>query len=149
LGIYEYMQALSERMRRVRVCCGDWRRVLGPSVTTYHGVTAVFLDPPYSYEAGRDMTIYGDHDDGDVAHAVRQWALDNGHNPLLKIALCGYDAEHEAHMPPDWTVLKWKAPGGYGLAEKGRKNSRRERIWFSPSCGVESHDESHDESLLL
>jgi site-specific DNA-adenine methylase len=36
------------RLRRVRVCCGDWTRVLGRSATECIGVTGVFLDPPYA-----------------------------------------------------------------------------------------------------
>ena len=45
-GLYDYMCELAARLRRVRVCCGDWRRILTPSVTTYIGLTGVFLDPP-------------------------------------------------------------------------------------------------------
>jgi DNA adenine methylase len=41
-----YFEALAARLRRVRVCCGDWMRILGPSATTKIGTTAVFLDPP-------------------------------------------------------------------------------------------------------
>ena len=51
--IVDYMRQLAERMRKVRVCCGDWQRVCGPSVTVKHGITGVFLDPPYADEAER------------------------------------------------------------------------------------------------
>ena len=27
--VYEWMRDLAERLQRVRVCCGDWRRVTG------------------------------------------------------------------------------------------------------------------------
>lgn len=43
-----YLASLSARLDRTRVCCGEWDRVLGPSVTFRHGTTAVLLDPPYS-----------------------------------------------------------------------------------------------------
>lgn len=33
-GLYEYLATLAARLRRVRVCCGDWRRVLTPSATS-------------------------------------------------------------------------------------------------------------------
>ena len=33
-GLRRWLQALARRLRAVRVCCGDWRRVLGPAVTT-------------------------------------------------------------------------------------------------------------------
>lgn len=35
----EYMQELSTRLRRVRVCSGDWSRVCGPTPTVGNGLT--------------------------------------------------------------------------------------------------------------
>jgi hypothetical protein len=129
----QYLHQLADRLRRVRVCCGDWSRVLGPSVTFKHGVTGVFLDPPYADTAGRTEGLYA-LDSNSVAHGVREWAIENGGNPLLRIALCGYDGEHQ--MPADWVEIAWKARGGYGSQGdgKGRENAGRERIWFSPHC---------------
>jgi hypothetical protein len=131
-AILDYMGALAERLREVRVACGDWTRVLGESVTVKHGVTAVFLDPPYS--DGEHSVDYA-AGTGDVADAVREWALDNGGNPLLRIALCGYAGEHEM---PSWHEVAWKAHGGYGSQSegRGRENARRERVWFSPHCAA-------------
>ena len=131
--IAAYFGALAARLRSVRVCCGDWQRVLGESVTTKHGVTAVFLDPPYGEEADRDCRVYSE-DDLTIAAAVREWAIANGDNPLLRIALCGYEGEHA--MPLNWECVAWKAAGGYGSQGdgKGRENASRERIWFSPHC---------------
>lgn len=132
-GIYEWFEALQNRLRRVRVCCGDWTRVCGPSVTVKNGLTGVFLDPPYSAEAGRDNNLYN-HESGDVAHDAREWAIANGDNPLMRIALCGYEGEHV--MPGDWECVAWKAQGGYGSQRKtgDNENAKRERIWFSPNC---------------
>jgi DNA adenine methylase len=132
-GIYQYMRELSERLRRVRVCCGDWSRICGPSVTFKHGLTGVFLDPPYADTAGRQDNIYAT-DSKDVAHGVREWAIANGDNPEMRIALCGYDKEHE--MPDSWECVAWKGRGGYGSQGNGsgRENADRERIWFSPHC---------------
>ena len=119
---------LSSRLRRVRVACGDWTRVLGESVTVKHGTTGVLLDPPYS-EGADDL--YSAHDKS-LSAQVREWALDNGTNPALRIALCGYEGEHDL---PGWQVVEWKAKGGYGSqAADGNENSARERIWFSPAC---------------
>lgn len=131
--IYTWFGALSERLRRVRVCSGDWSRVCGPTVTLKHGFAGVFLDPPYSAEAGRDPRTYR-CEDLNVAHAVRQWAIEAGGRPDMRIALCGYEGEHE--MPPDWHCHAWKAHGGYGAGKGGTgdDNARRERIWFSPAC---------------
>jgi DNA adenine methylase len=131
--IVAYMHEIAERLRRVRVCCGSWDRVCGPSPTFKHGITGVFLDPPYADTADREEALYS-ADSLTVAHEVREWAIANGDNPLLRIALCGYGGEHE--MPESWECIAWKACGGYGSQSdgQGRENASRERIWFSPHC---------------
>ena len=130
--IREWFRDLSDRLRGVRVACGDWQRVMGESVTTKHGLTAVFLDPPYADTAKRCSDLYA-CDSLSVAHQVREWAIANGDNPKLRIALCGYEGEHV--MPESWECMAWAARGGY--QSQGRvptENSKRERIWFSPHC---------------
>jgi D12 class N6 adenine-specific DNA methyltransferase len=130
LTLQAYMQALSERLRRVRVCCGDFERILGPAVTTCIGVTGVLLDPPYP-EDGR--AICYSHDGDGVWWRAYKWAIVHGFHPDLRIALCGY--EHpDAQFPDGWTEIAWKASGGYGRSERAKANARRERIWFSPHC---------------
>lgn len=130
-ALTEYMQRLADRLRGVRVCCGDWTRVLGPTPTTKLGLTGVFLDPPYSL-ADRTDGLYAK--DGDIAAAVRDWAVAHGDDPMLRVALCGYDGEHD--MPAGWTSFRWKALGGYGSQGegRGRENVERECVWFSPHC---------------
>lgn len=130
-AIVEYFCALAHRLRRVRVCCGDWMRVLGPSPTIHIGVTAVFLDPPYG-DAGRDV-VYN-HDSRDIASDVRAWCIDNEDEPKVRIALCGYEGEHDELEARGWQVVPWKAGGGYGARNRKNRNSHRERIWFSPHC---------------
>lgn len=127
-GLYEYLTKLAHRLRRVRVCCGDWSRVVTPSVTTYIGDCGVFLDPPYDQEL-RERCYSEDHN---ISGEVREWALANGANPKFKIALCGYEGEHD--MPKDWECVAWKAHGGYSRTERGKANRSAERIWFSPHC---------------
>ncbi len=132
-ALFCYMQELAQRLRRVRVCCGDWARILGPSPTTKLGITGVFLDPPYADTAERTDNLYAADSDS-VAHEVRLWAIEHGNDPLMRIALCGYDTEHL--MPKDWEEIEWKARGGYGSQgdNAARKNAARETIWFSPYC---------------
>lgn len=129
-GILDYLAKLSDRLRRVRVACGEWDCVLSESVTTKHGVTAVMLDPPY--DADEHSVTYSAN--SNVGGAVRAWAISNGDNPLMRIALCGYEGEHT--MPESWECVPWKAQGGYGSQGDGagRENAARERIWFSPHC---------------
>ncbi len=122
--------ALADRLRRVRVACGEWDRVLGDSVTWRHGTTGVLLDPPYS--EGADDLYSGGHDKT-LSAAVRDWAVSAGDHPEMRIALCGYEGEHQ--LPDSWECVEWKARGGYGSqAADGNDNGRRERIWFSPHC---------------
>jgi len=132
-GLVTWMRALASRLRRVRVCCGDWTRVCGPTPTVRQGLTAVFLDPPYSGDE-RAGAIYA-LDSGTVAGDVWEWAREHGDDPLLRIALCGYQGEH-ADLP-GWTAQRWKASGGYsgqGGQGRGRVNATRETIWYSPHC---------------
>jgi len=127
------MSDLCDRMRRVRVCCGDWSRVCGPTPTIGNGLTAVFLDPPYSAEAKRNETLYR-KEDLTVAHDVCDWTLEWGEHPKMRIALCGYEGEYD--MPDTWECFAWKARGGYGSQRKTQDNENpyRERIYFSPNC---------------
>lgn len=133
-GLTEWMRALSARLQQVRVCCGDWARVITPSALcpSVRGACAVFLDPPYA-DAERDQHTYA-CEDMTVAHAVRQWCLAA---PVeYRIALCGYEGEHEQLGAAGWSVHAWTAHGGMahhrGAGSGG--NNERERIWFSPAC---------------
>ena len=129
-----YMNHLADRMRRVRVCCGDWSRICGPTPTIKQGLTGVFLDPPYSAEAGRAMDLYR-QESGTVAHDVREWCKEWGAHPLMRIVLCGYEGEHEELESLGWRVEAWKAPGGYDRQGDGTNmNKHRERLWISPNC---------------
>ena len=116
---------------------GDWRGSGGST-----GVTGVFLDPPYSPEQiaigasgdgfARSDRLYSHHE-AEISAEVRRWAIEHGDDPRLRIALCGYDGEHE--MPPSWTVVAWTSQGGYSnRGANPRCNAGRERIWFSPHC---------------
>lgn len=129
-GLFNYILALQARLRRVRVCCGDWQRVLTPAVTTYIGLTGVLLDAPYRQDL-RSICYSHDHN---ISTEVRAWALEHGEDPQFRIALCGYEDEHAEHMPSTWEMVPWKAGGGYGRSERGKQNRHEERIWFSPHC---------------
>lgn len=128
-ALCEWMASLSDRLRFTKVCCGDWTRVVTKAATFGQGMTAVLLDPPYDAGDSYD-DVYGDLSRG-VSAKVREWAIENGANPLLRIAMCGYEGEHA--MPSDWECVSWKATGGYGNQSEN-KNRLRERIWFSPAC---------------
>lgn len=131
-----YMRALQTRFRRVRVTCGDWSRICGPTPTYLYGLCGVFLDPPYSAEAERYSGIYRE-DSLTVAHDVRAWCLANGNNRKMRIVLCGYAGEgHEVLEEHGWGVHIWKAAGGRGTKNGNYLNNLKERIWYSPYCLV-------------
>lgn len=129
VGLTGIFSALSDRLRYVRICCGDWKRIMGPSTLGIddggHGMApcGVLLDSPYSHEV-RDRRFYRE-DEATLSSDVRAWAIENGDNRRLRIALCGLEGEHE--MPDGWTKVVWQSKGS------GR-NRAKERIWLSPHC---------------
>src|SRR4030042_580971 len=128
--LIDYFKQLANRLRRVRVCCGDWTRVLTKAVTTGNGIAGIFLDPPYC-SSDRNSNLYS-IDSMTIAQEVQKWAIDNGDNKLFRIALCGYENDYD--MPKNWVKIAWKANGGYGNQSKNKDNAGKERIWFSPYC---------------
>ena len=128
-GLLEIFAELSNRLRNVRVCCGDWKRIMGRStlgVDTAHGMTpcGILLDPPYAHRV-RKKRLYREDHAADVSDEVREWAIANGDNPQLRIALCGFDEEHE--MPASWTKVAW-------ASTSSAESRAKERVWFSPHC---------------
>ena len=71
-GLVDYLTALASRLARVRITCGDWKRVVQPSVTRSgtggDGTRAIFLDPPYATSGD----LYAHSSDG-IAEEVRAW----------------------------------------------------------------------------
>lgn len=135
MPIGDWFEALSNRLRSVRVTSGDWARVVSESVTIRHGLTSVFLDPPYGDET-EQTRVYAT-DSGTVSDDVRDWCIENGNNTLLRIALCGYEGEgHDALLDYGWTSHAWRTAGGYGGGRggTGEANRHKERIYFSPAC---------------
>lgn len=130
LDVRRYMLAVSERLRRVRICCGDWSRVIGPAATIDLGMTAVILDPPYA--EGREAGLYS-IDSLTVAADVRSWAIKWGDHSKMRIVICGLE---NLDMPSGWSMHRWRPNGGLANCGdgRGRENSRNERLWFSRHC---------------
>lgn len=130
------LKRLSERLKNVAVTCGDWSQLFGGNWRTANGTCGIFFDPPYLSDMAKRVYM---HDNSTIAHAVRKWCADNGDNPLYRLALCGYAGEHDALESIGWSVVEWKARGGFSaLAQRddtiGKGNPDKERIWFSPHC---------------
>jgi hypothetical protein len=138
-GLYQWFRQLSERLRRVRVVCGDWQRVCGGDWQDDRGTCGMFFDPPYSAEAGRDPEIYHE-ESGTVANDVREWCRERGSRKTYRIVLAGYIEEHESLQDDGWTVYRWSAHGGFANRAKdktkckGVGNRHKEALFFSPHC---------------
>jgi DNA adenine methylase len=130
-NLYEWFRSLSERLRYVRVVCGDWARVCGGNWQDKIGVCGMFFDPPYSAPE-RDANLYAE-ESMTVAKDVNAWVLNRGANPKYRIVLAGYQGEHDNLADADWTSKTWSAQGGYGN-RGGKGNRHLEILWFSPHC---------------
>ena len=131
------MRELAERLRDVRVCTGDWARIVTKGALSFGATVGVFLDPPYD-DAERTADLYAT-DSGTVSAEVREWCLANGDNPRYHIVLAGYEAEHDALMPKAWRRIRWSASAAYQTSTStgGNKDNRHnEVLWCSPHCLV-------------
>lgn len=136
-NIYDWFSKIQNRTRRTRICCGDWKRVVTPSVTYKNkglyakDITGVVLDPPYDL-SNRDK-VYQE-DDANIYKEVCEWAIENADNLRMRIVVCGYDGDFI--FPDTWRHYSWTANGGLANLgnDRGKENSRREMIYFSPNC---------------
>lgn len=134
--IRQYLQALAYRLERVRICCGDWKRVIKSPAVLFADQKAagVFLDPPYSVSA--DLYVDGK----DMTAEVREWCKAAGDNPNVKIALCGFEVDgHDELLNRGWHKIEGKA-GGSGY-NKNKADHKRERIYLSPAIQMREEDE--------
>lgn len=127
--VRQYLRALARRLERVRITCGDWRRVVSTPTTILAGRSnaGIFLDPPYT--VGTDLYAEAN----DVTAEVCDWCVKCGDDLRVRIALCGFDVDgHNALLAHGWSVVQGRA-GGHGY-NKDKADCKRERIWLSPGC---------------
>lgn len=136
--IHHYMNALAHRLRDVRVCSGDWSRIVTRGALSHGSTVGIFLDPPYLGEV-RAKDLYST-DDHHIAHDVRQWCLDNGDNPRYRIVLAGYLPEHDDLIPHTWRRHMWSSSAAYSTTGSAARqdgnhaNRKLECLWISPHC---------------
>ncbi len=141
---------IANRLRNVRVACGDWSRVVGQAAEPNRGhFTGIFLDPPYDPSERRsDLYAVESTRTQPVHEEVRTWALAHGEDTNKRIVYCGYSTptEDDLFRQAGWTPIRWKAAGGYGLVgdNRARGNAAREIMWCSPNCLAEP-----DETMSL
>ncbi len=142
-GIADYFYELADRLRDVRVCCGDWTRIVTDGATSYGSTVGVFLDPPYLGDV-RTADLYAT-DDHTIANDCRTWALTHGDNPRMRIILAGYTAEHDHLIPNTWRRITWSASASYQTTASAARatagnptgnlaNRANECLWLSPHC---------------
>ncbi len=139
-----WFRFLANRLRHVRILCGEWERaltesaVLSLSCRNEGGVAGIFLDPPYGVEASRTGGLYT-YDDLSLAARVREWCRLNGDHPKLRIVLAGFDNEHTELEAVGWKCVPWFKggflKGGMGnTGGTGNHQMHRDRLWLSPRC---------------
>lgn len=132
VNIYTWFRQLSERLRQVRVVCGDWTRVCDGDWQDGSGIVGMYFDPPYGI-TDRDQNIYH-HDGIDIAKDVLAWCRERGKKKTYRIIISGYEEYHEL-LNEGWTIFKWSTQGGYANTSKEKNTNRhREKIYFSPHC---------------
>ena len=135
-NLYAWFRQLSERLRYVRVVCGDWTRVCGGEWQDKIGDCGMFFDPPYG-DTDRDTAIYH-HDSTDISAEVEKWVLERGAKQSYRIVVAGYDSEYKSLVANGWTTQAWSAQGGYAIIGAGKSrgsvNRHREVLFFSPHC---------------
>ena len=126
-SVLQYLRALARRLEKVRICCGDWRRVVSTPTTIFAGCSTagIFLDPPYT--VGTELYAEAQNISGEV----REWCKTAPR--AARIALCGFEADgHDELLALGWTRVQGISGGsGYNT---DKTDCKRERIWLSPSC---------------
>ena len=110
------LHELTERLARVLILHGDWKRCVSNNFNNYgKDSTAIFLDPPYAeheYLYGRDLPP--------VALEACSWAKAHAH---LRVALAGHLGDYDGLE--DFDCFTWSS---------GKPSTGVEAIWFSPAC---------------
>lgn len=120
--------SISERLQRVQILCGDWKRILTPTVAGWKysrtKTFGVFLDPPYR---GFVDGFYRDTDNGAISDRVEDWCREAPDD--ARVVLCGYEGEHDSLLSLGWMKII-----GYGYGGRTVDKCVRERLWLSPAC---------------
>ena len=130
-NIYTWFRQLSERLRHVRVVCGDWTRVCGGNWQDNIGPVGIYFDPPYENKDRDDVYAV---DCFQVGGLVRKWAIERGALKDYRICISGYDMNNEL-SDHGWESYSWETGGGYSnVSGKKNDNCSKEILWMSPNC---------------
>ena len=119
------------------ILCKDWAGLFSPTLlgitdnSSTNTIVGIFLDPPYSLPGREDNYRV---DSLSVAHDVKAWAVANGDNPRIRIAVAGYKDDYD-DWPEGWEAVVWSETQNRGGALDSKKEyDRTECLWFSPHC---------------
>ena len=130
-NIYTWFRQLSERLRYVRVVCGDWTRVCGGNWQDNIGPVGIYFDPPYENKDRCDVYAV---DCFQMGGLVRKWAIERGALKDYRICISGYDMNNEL-SDHGWESYSWETGGGYSnVSGKKNDNCSKEILWMSPNC---------------
>jgi hypothetical protein len=133
--LYEWFAALSSRLSRVEVLCGDWKQACDRICCSSNQTVGIFLDPPYS---APNRTVVYHCDNQSLAAEVLAWCLGHGAKENYRIVVAGYE-EYEPLLEHGWWVERWTRQGGYANTARaeltrGKLDRHRECLYFSPHC---------------
>lgn len=140
IGIERYFFLLSNRLRKVRVTCGDFMGVLGGNWQDGNWETVgIFFDPPYGKTRAKNCYHV---DSMSVWRRVEKYCLMAGARKGWRIVVAGYDGEYPRLLKAGWTAIKWSASAGLStISTKGNvnENRHRERLFVSPAAYYLGH----------
>ena len=151
--LFEQFVELAERLDQVFIMCTDWSSLCSPTVmgltptdikSDGSPICGIFLDPPYQTD-GRKSTLYR-FDSDSIAADVMRFAIENGKNPHIRIAVAGYAGDYEA-WPEGWTAYVWSTTQSRMGNTAWQGYDRTEVIWFSPHCRMSDTAQSQSDFL--
>lgn len=135
-SLHSLIFEVSAKLKKTRITCGDWRRVLTNCNFLDVVPAGIFLDPPYSTNDHNYSNAY--YHNGNPFNDCVAWCKENGRDRRFRIALSGYATNETSGLQDlGWTVYNWDTKGrmnNRSNASDGSLNSSKERIWFSPTC---------------
>lgn len=123
------LAAISARLARVTITCGDWARVITPSIVRTERIS-ILLDPPYDTTAG-SRRFYSSSGAG-VWQQVLVQAIEWGTRPNVRVVLCGHDGADGGLLTlAGWSTHRLGDRKGWATSTTHRA---AEVAWASPAC---------------
>lgn len=137
--MYRRQDRIADLLRFATILYGDFERMLTGVFITSISPTAVFLDPRYLLShIGNFFVEYTES----YIERARNWCVNHGNAPLLRIALLGHCHEHNILEDYGWFKVSLGVNRFYDMHADMDQNSvmNMVSIWFSPYCISDSHE---------